>query len=58
MATKDKVKNTAQVTKGKIKEVTGKVLGNKSLESKGDAEQIVGTIRKNIGDAKSKAKNG
>jgi len=55
---KDQMKGRFEETKGKIKEVTGKVLGNKSLESKGDAEQIVGTIRKNVGDAKSKAKNG
>jgi uncharacterized protein YjbJ (UPF0337 family) len=52
---KDQVKGRFEETKGKIKEVAGKVLGNRFLEARGDAEQMVGTTRKNFGDAKSQA---
>ncbi|MFF7505146.1 hypothetical protein ACFZBM_37885 [Streptomyces lavendulae] len=30
-----KVKNVAKTTKGKVKETTGKAVGNESLEAKG-----------------------
>ncbi|MFF5446483.1 CsbD family protein [Streptomyces sp. NPDC012888] len=39
MATSKKVKNAGKNVKGKVKETTGKAVGNESLEMKGRAEQ-------------------
>ncbi|MFD8142934.1 CsbD family protein [Streptomyces sp. NPDC059708] len=41
MAAGKKAKNIGQGAKGKVKETTGKALGNESLEAKGRAEQAV-----------------
>ena len=49
---KDQHKGAFQKAKGKVKEVTGDVTGNRSLEAKGKLEQAGGTIRKDYGDAK------
>ncbi|MER6443862.1 CsbD family protein [Streptomyces venezuelae] len=40
-----KVKNAAKTTKGKVKETTGKAVGNESLEAKGRREQMVGDAK-------------
>jgi uncharacterized protein YjbJ (UPF0337 family) len=45
MATKDKVKNSAQVTKGKIKESTGKITGNTKLKHDGKMDQMKGNVK-------------
>jgi uncharacterized protein YjbJ (UPF0337 family) len=42
--------------KGKIKEVTGKLVGNKSLEVKGKVEAVVGEARAKLGDIKQEIK--
>ncbi|MFE2009977.1 CsbD family protein [Streptomyces sp. NPDC059491] len=39
MAAGKKAKNVGQSVKGKVKETTGKAVGNESLEMKGRAEQ-------------------
>ena len=44
--------------KGKIKKVTGSVVGNKTLEQKGKAQEIVGKVEANLGDLKSDLKKG
>jgi len=45
MATRDKANNTAQRTKGKAKEVAGKVTGNDRLRSKGKTDQAKGNLK-------------
>jgi len=41
--------------KGSAKEVAGKVTGDKELEAKGKAEQIVGNVKERANDAKDTA---
>ncbi|MEW1632925.1 CsbD family protein [Streptomyces sp. NPDC093801] len=41
MAAGKKAKNIGKDAKGKIKETTGKAVGNESLEAKGRAEQSI-----------------
>ena len=45
MAATDKVKNTAQRAKGKVKEAAGKVTGNDKLRRKGKADQRKGNLK-------------
>jgi uncharacterized protein YjbJ (UPF0337 family) len=45
MATTDKVENTAQQAKGKLKETVGKVSGNDKLRAEGKADQVKGDIK-------------
>jgi uncharacterized protein YjbJ (UPF0337 family) len=45
MATTDKVKNTAQRAKGKVKETAGTVTGNDKLRNKGKADQRKGNLK-------------
>jgi uncharacterized protein YjbJ (UPF0337 family) len=45
MTSTDKVKNTAQQAKGKVKETVGSATGNDDLEAEGQAEQVVGNLK-------------
>lgn len=45
MATIDKAENSAQRTKGKIKEAAGQVTGDDDLRAKGKADQIKGNLK-------------
>ena len=45
MSTMDKSKNKAQEVKGKIKEKTGEVTGNRDLEAHGKADQAKGNLK-------------
>jgi uncharacterized protein YjbJ (UPF0337 family) len=45
MAKKDKAKNSAQITKGKLKEATGKITGDDQLEVEGEADQMKGNLK-------------
>jgi uncharacterized protein YjbJ (UPF0337 family) len=45
MTTVDKAKNTAQQTKGKVKETVGDATGNDSLKAKGKADQTKGNLK-------------
>jgi uncharacterized protein YjbJ (UPF0337 family) len=45
MAAADKAKNTAQTSKGKVKEAAGKVTGNDKLRAKGKADQTKGNLK-------------
>jgi len=49
---KDQVQGRAEEAQGKVKEVVGKVLGNKELEVKGNLQKNVGAIQSSVGDAK------
>ncbi len=55
---KDQVKGAAEQGKGKVKEVTGDLTGNKSLEREGQTDQVKGNVQKNYGDAKENVKDG
>jgi uncharacterized protein YjbJ (UPF0337 family) len=49
MSSEDKVKNTAETAKGKVKEGLGKVTGDKSLQAEGHGDQAKGDL-KNAGE--------
>lgn len=53
---KDQVKGEMKKGKGKVKEVTGRTLGNDELERKGKSERAKGTVQNTYGDAKSNLK--
>jgi uncharacterized protein YjbJ (UPF0337 family) len=55
---KDQVKGRAEEASGKVKEVVGKVVGDKKLEVKGNIEKNVGAARASFGDAKSNIDKG
>lgn len=54
---KDQVKGRVEQTSGKVKEVTGKLVGNDRLQSEGMAEQVKGKVQAGYGDAKENAKD-
>ena len=45
---KDRIKGSAQQTKGKVKEVAGKLTGDAKLESEGKADKTAGKVRKTL----------
>jgi uncharacterized protein YjbJ (UPF0337 family) len=45
MSKKDKVKNTTQIAKGKLKESAGKATGNDRLQADGEVDQLKGNIK-------------
>jgi uncharacterized protein YjbJ (UPF0337 family) len=45
MSAEDKVKNTAETAKGKVKEGAGKATGNESLEAEGHADRAKGDLK-------------
>ena len=47
---KDQVEGRVQEGKGKIKEVTGKVIGDKKMEVEGNVQKNVGKVQKGVGD--------
>ncbi len=51
-STKDRVKGTAKEAVGKVKEETGKAIGNPDLEDRGTAEQIAGKVERKVGELK------
>lgn len=51
-STKDKVKGTAREAKGKVKETTGKAVGNPNLRDRGTAEKMGGKVQRKVGDVK------
>jgi len=51
-STHDKVKGTAKEAIGKVKEETGKAIGNQDLEDRGTAEKVGGKVERKVGDVK------
>ena len=51
-STTDKVKGTAKEVAGKVKEETGKAVGNPNLEDRGTTEKIAGKLERKVGDVK------
>ena len=49
---KDRIKGSAEQTKGKVKEAAGKVLGDSKLESEGKGDQVKGKIQNAVGGIK------
>jgi uncharacterized protein YjbJ (UPF0337 family) len=49
---KDRIKGSAEQIKGRVKEATGKALGDKKLERKGNTEQAAGKVQNAIGGLK------
>jgi uncharacterized protein YjbJ (UPF0337 family) len=46
MGLQDKIKNTAEVLVGKVKEAAGKATGDEQLEGEGKLEQGKGNLKK------------
>ncbi|MEU4356300.1 CsbD family protein [Streptomyces virginiae] len=57
MAAGKKVKNVAKKTKGKLKETTGRAVGNESLEAKGAREQMAGDAKQTMQKVKDTLKH-
>ena len=49
---KDRIKGSVEQAKGSVKEVAGKVLGDKKLETDGTAEKAAGKMQNTIGGLK------
>lgn len=54
---KQQVKGRLMEARGTVKEVAGKVVGNKRLEQEGKVDQAVGKVRSGVGDLKEDLKN-
>lgn len=54
---KDQVKGRVVQSTGKVKEVTGKLVGNDRLRTEGMAGQVKGKVQAGYGDAKENAKD-
>jgi uncharacterized protein YjbJ (UPF0337 family) len=48
-STKDKMQGGAREIKGKLKEATGVVTGNRRLQAQGRGEKIAGKVQKKVG---------
>lgn len=51
-STKDKTEGMFHEAKGKVKEVTGKIIDNPNLEAEGKSEKIGGKVQEKIGEVK------
>jgi uncharacterized protein YjbJ (UPF0337 family) len=51
-STTDKVKGTAKEVAGKVKEETGKAIGNPDLRDRGTAEKVAGKVERKVGEVK------
>ena len=49
---KDQVKGRVEEVKGSVKEATGKVVGDRTLEAKGNIEKNLGKVQAKVGDIK------
>jgi uncharacterized protein YjbJ (UPF0337 family) len=54
---KDQVDGRVEETKGTIKEATGKVVGDKTLEAKGNMQKKSGKAQEKFGDFKQDVKD-
>jgi uncharacterized protein YjbJ (UPF0337 family) len=53
---KNQVKGEMHKAKGKVKEVTGRTIGNEKMERDGKLEHAKGKVQKAYGDVKSDVK--
>lgn len=49
---KDRIEGSAQQAKGKVKEMTGKVLGDAKLQAEGNADKGAGKVKNAVGGMK------
>jgi uncharacterized protein YjbJ (UPF0337 family) len=54
---KYQVKGRVRQAKGTIKEVTGKLMGDKILEAKGSIQKNLGKVQRKLGNAKEHVKD-
>ncbi len=54
---KDQIAGRIDQAKGKVVEVTGKIIDNEKLEAEGKADQLSGKVQANFGDAKEAVKD-
>ena len=54
---KDQIKGRTKEAEGKLKAAAGAIIGNKKLEAKGKAEQVLGKVQASVGDLKKKFKS-
>lgn len=54
---KDQVKGRVEQVKGSVKEATGKVVGNKKLETEGQLDKVAGKTQAGYGDLKEDVKD-
>jgi uncharacterized protein YjbJ (UPF0337 family) len=54
---KDQVKGRMNEAEGKIKEATGKLVGNEKLEAKGKVQKVLGKAQAKFGDVKKDVKD-
>ena len=52
MIDKDRIKGSTEQAKGKVKEWTGKALGDKKMESEGQADRVKGKVQNAVGGLK------
>jgi uncharacterized protein YjbJ (UPF0337 family) len=57
VSTEDKAKNKGEELKGKVKETTGRAVGNERLEAEGVADQTSGNVKQAGEKVKDAAKN-
>jgi uncharacterized protein YjbJ (UPF0337 family) len=55
---KEQVKGRIEEGSGKVKEVAGKLVGNKDLELRGNIQKNVGRARAGLGDLREDVKKG
>lgn len=53
---KDQVKGRVKQTKGNAKQISGRMVGNDTLEIKGKAEKLAGKVQADYGDIKKRLK--
>jgi uncharacterized protein YjbJ (UPF0337 family) len=51
-STQDKVEGTAKEAVGKVKEETGKAIGNPELRDRGTAQKLAGKVERKVGEVK------
>lgn len=56
MTDKDRIEGSAKQTKGAVKEVVGKAVGDSKLQSEGKADKIEGKIQNAVGGLKDALK--
>ena len=51
-STRDKTEGKMHQVKGAIKEATGKIVGNRELETEGKIENLEGDVQEKVGEVK------
>jgi uncharacterized protein YjbJ (UPF0337 family) len=54
---KDQVQGRVEEAKGTIKEATGKLVGDETLEAKGNIQKNLGKVQETVGDIKQSVKD-